>query len=68
MSDCSGDCIVVYETLGQFVTSFGRPGCNEGEFHGFSIHSVSPLVLMVLYMYVTIGTTEFRYSRDCGFV
>ena len=32
------------------------------------VHSVSPLVLMVLYMYATIGTTEFRYSRDCGFV
>ena len=32
------------------------------------VHSVSPLVLMVLYMYVTSLTTEFRYSRDCGFV
>ena len=30
----SGDCIVVYETSGQFVTSFGRRGQNEGEFHG----------------------------------
>ena len=27
------------------------------------VHSVSPLVLMVLYMYVTLGTTEFKYSR-----
>ena len=27
------------------------------------VHSVSPLVLMVLYMYVIVGTTEFRYSR-----
>ena len=25
-------CIVVYETSGQYVTSFGRPGLNEGEF------------------------------------
>ena len=32
-SDVSGDCIVVYETSGQFVTSFGRPGQNEGELH-----------------------------------
>ena len=28
----SGHCIVVYETLGQFVTSFGRCDPNEGEF------------------------------------
>ena len=34
VSDESGDCIVVYETSGQFVTSFGRPGQNEGEFCG----------------------------------
>ena len=33
VSDLSGDCIVVYETSGQFVTSFGRLGQNEGEFH-----------------------------------
>ena len=32
VSDVSGHCIVVYETSGQFVTSFGRRGCNEGEF------------------------------------
>ena len=32
VSDLSGDCIVVYETSGQFVTSFGRCGQNEGEF------------------------------------
>ena len=31
VSDWSGDYIVVYETSGQFVTSFGRPGQNEGE-------------------------------------
>ena len=29
----SGDCIVVCETSGQFVTSFGRYGHKEGEFH-----------------------------------
>ena len=33
VSVLSGDCIVVYETSGQFVTSFGRPGLNEGEFY-----------------------------------
>ena len=32
VSDLSGHCIVVYETSGQYVTSFGRPGRNEGEF------------------------------------
>ena len=34
VSDLVGHCIVVYETSGQFVTSFGRPGQNEGEFCG----------------------------------
>ena len=34
VSDYSGDCIVVYETSGQFVTSFGRRGHKEGEFDG----------------------------------
>ena len=32
ISDLEGHCIVVYETSGQFVTSFGRSGKNEGEF------------------------------------
>ena len=32
VSDIGGDCIVVYETSGQYVTSFGRRGLNEGEF------------------------------------
>ena len=32
VSDVIGDCIVVYETSGQYVTSFGRRGQNEGEF------------------------------------
>ena len=27
-----------------------------------TVHSVSHLVSMVSYMYVTVGTTEFRYS------
>ena len=31
VSDHIGDCIVVYETSGQFVTSFGRCGQKEGE-------------------------------------
>ena len=34
VSDVGGSCIVVYETSGQYVTSFGRPGQNEGEFRG----------------------------------
>ena len=34
VSDCSGHCIVVYETSGQFVTSFGRRGRYTGEFYG----------------------------------
>ena len=32
ISDRGSHCIVVYETSGQFVTSFGRSGQNEGEF------------------------------------
>ena len=32
VSDHIGHCIVVYETSGQFVTSFGRRGHEEGEF------------------------------------
>jgi tripartite motif-containing protein 2/3/tripartite motif-containing protein 71 len=32
VSDFNGHCIVVYETSGQFVTSFGRRGHEEGEF------------------------------------
>ena len=32
VSDVGGSCIVVYETSGQYVTSFGRLGRNEGEF------------------------------------
>ena len=40
VSDVSGQCIVVYETSGQFVTSFGSYGQNKGEFRGpFSITS-----------------------------
>ena len=40
VSDVSGHCIVVYETSGQYVTSFGRCGENEGEFScPFSITS-----------------------------
>ena len=32
VSDVRGQCIVVYETSGQYVTSFGRRGQNKGEF------------------------------------
>ena len=32
VSDIIGHCIVVYETSGQYVTSFGRRGQNKGEF------------------------------------
>ena len=31
VSDGESDCIVVYETSGQFVTKLGRPGHKEGE-------------------------------------
>ena len=31
----------------------------------FVVHVISPLVLMVLYMYVTIITPDFRYSNFC---
>ena len=34
VSDVSGHCIVVYESFGQYITSFGRRGQNEGEFRG----------------------------------
>ena len=34
VSDFSGSCIVVYETSGQYVTSFGRYGEYKGEFDG----------------------------------
>ena len=34
VSDIRVHCIVVHETSGQYVTSFGRPGQNEGEFRG----------------------------------
>ena len=34
VSDNSSHCIVVFETSGQFVTSFGRQGHEEGEFNG----------------------------------
>ena len=33
VSNVSGHCIVVYETSGQYVTSFGRRGLNEGDFN-----------------------------------
>ena len=32
VSDVSDDCIIVYETSGQYVTLFGEYGQNEGEF------------------------------------
>ena len=34
VSDVSDDCIVVYETSGQYVTSFGEYGWNDGQFVG----------------------------------
>ena len=33
IADYYGDCILVYETSGTFVTSFGKHGRNEREFH-----------------------------------
>ena len=38
VSDFSGHCIVVYDTSGNFVTSFGRPG-KEGELYLYCITS-----------------------------
>ena len=32
VSECDGDCIVVYETSGEFVTSFGKHGDGKGKF------------------------------------
>ena len=32
VSDYNGSCIFVFDTSGQFVTSFGKEGTNEGEF------------------------------------
>ena len=32
VSDWSGNCIVVYDTSGNFISSFGKCGQNEGEF------------------------------------
>ena len=34
VSDISSDCIVVYETSGQFATKFGKRGLKEGELRG----------------------------------
>ena len=34
VSDYVGDCIVVYDTSGEFVTKFGKHGHKEGEFYG----------------------------------
>ena len=39
VSNFTGNCIVVYETSGQYVTSFGGRGRNEGEFRPFCITS-----------------------------
>ena len=52
VSDFSGHCIVVNETSGQFVTSFGRCGQKEGEFH-------YPRC-------ITFCADGFIYVCDCG--
>ena len=59
VSDYLGHFIVVYETSG--VTRFGGHGRKR---ETCFIHAVSPLVFMVLFMYVTLITIEFRYSRN----
>ena len=56
VSDYWGNYIVVYETSGKFVTRFGGPVRMR---ESWILHAVSPLVLMVLFMYVTMLTTEF---------
>ena len=60
VSDVSSHCIVVYETSGQFVTKFGRPGRKEGELN--YRYCITSCTDGFLYMYVTSGTAEFRYS------
>ena len=52
VSDVRGCFIVVYETSGQYVTSFGRPGLNEGEF-------LSPFC-------ITSCVDGFIHVCDCG--
>ena len=52
ISDCGSNCIVVYETSGQFVTSFGRYGQNDGEF-------ISPCC-------ITSCVDGFIHVCDCG--
>ena len=42
VSDVSGYCIVVFETSGKFITSFGRFGQNKGEFR--SPHCITSCV------------------------
>ena len=52
VSDVDGHCVGVYETLSQFVTSFGRCGQNEGDFIGPH--------------YITSCTDGFIYVCDTG--
>ena len=60
VSDHIGHCIVVYETSGQFVTSFGVHGHKEGEFNNpYAITSCAN----GLYIYAISVITEFRYSE-----
>ena len=52
VSDFSAYCIVVYETSGQFVTSFGGHGQKDGEFN-------SPYC-------ITSCADGFIHVCDCG--
>ena len=54
VSDCSGHCIVVYETSSPDLVGLVRRRVS------CVLYSVSPLVLMVLFMYVTLLTTELK--------
>ena len=58
MSDFSGHCIVVYETSGRFVTSFGRFGWKEGQFR---YPCCITCCVDVLYMFVTVSMVGYRF-------
>ena len=61
ISDWGNHNIAVYETSGQYVTSFGKHGGGEGE---FSTHTVSPLVSVGVYMCATRKTVECKCSKS----
>ena len=57
VSDWTNDRITVYETSGQYVTSFGRL---VRERESSDPHTVSPLVSVGVYMCVIVTTIEYK--------